>query len=134
MDFAKTVAEAAESLQARILPGNPDRSSCVEVPLEGGRAQRVTVSWDGEAVRCRTQCSCLLTDDTELNLYRYLLRKNHELLFAAFAIDPDGAIALVWSQSAAACSPAQLALALANLAAVGDFMEQKFSGPGLDRF
>lgn len=134
MEFQKTVEAVAASLNARILPGPPDRSCSLEVPLAEDRHQRVTVSWDGEAVRCRTQCSCLVKDDSELNLFRFLLKKNHELLFTAFALDPQGAVELVWSQTADACTPEQLALALSNLAAVGDHMEQKFSGPELDRF
>ncbi len=134
MEFQKTVEAVAASLNARVLPGQPDRSCILEVPLREDRHQRVTVSWDGEAVRCRTQCSCLIKDDSELNLFRFLLEKNHELLVVAFALDPQGAVELVWSQTAQHCSPEQLALALTNLAAAGDHMEKTFSGPELDRF
>lgn len=134
MDFDETIGRVAAKLGATVEAEAPGRSCVLSVSLDEERSQRIHLTWDGEVLRLRTQCSHGLSDDAGLNLYRYLLRKNHELALAAFALDSDGRVELVWSFDSATCSADHLALALENLAAVGDFMERKFTGPDQDLF
>ena len=90
----------------------------LRVPLDESRAQTVRITLDEDTLRFTTRCgeAVLARDNPSLH------RKH-----AFFALAADGGIELVSTQLLATCDLEEFCTALANLAAVGDFLEQQLA-------
>jgi hypothetical protein len=104
-----------------------DGGARVRVPLDGGRAQSVRIALDGDTLRFSTRCGEAVLGRDNPSLHRALLAKNATLKHGFFALAADGGIELVHTQLLATCDPEELTTALANLAAVGDFLERELA-------
>lgn len=99
----------------------------LRVPLADGRAQTVRISLDDDTLRFSTRCGEALLAKDNPSLYRTLLAKNATLKHGFFALAADGGVELVLTQLLATCDIEEFCTAVANLAGVGDYLEQQLS-------
>ena len=99
----------------------------MRVPLDDSRAQTVRITLDDDTLRFTTRCGEAVLARDNPSLHRALLTKNATLKHGFFALAADGGIELVSTQLLATCDLEEFCTALANLAAVGDYLEQQLA-------
>ncbi len=129
-DFQQLLHAAATALNAEIRePESTDGAGAtrLRVPVPNDRAQTVKVMLDADTIRFTTRCGEAVIARENPSLHRALLVKNSTLKHGFFAIGADGGIELVGTQLLATCDVEEFTTLLANLAVVGDFLEQQLA-------
>jgi hypothetical protein len=136
-DLGALVAAAAGALAAAV-EASDALGARFRVPLEDGRSQTVRVALEEDTLRFATRCGEAVLARNNPSLHRTLLAKNATLRHGFFALAADGALELQHTQLLGTCDLEEFTTALANLAAVGDFLEQELArgapGESLDLY
>ncbi|MHC5020657.1 MAG: hypothetical protein ACYTGX_11195 [Planctomycetota bacterium] len=129
-DFQQLLEATARALNAEIRPGvigDGEGVTRLRVPVPGERAQTVKVVLDEDTIRFTTRCGEAVIARENPSLHRALLVKNASLKHGFFAIGADGGIELVGTQLASTCDVEEFTTLLANIAVVGDYLEQQLA-------
>lgn len=128
-EFQQLLEATAKALNAEIRPAEAADGGAtrLRVPVPNNRAQTVKVSLDDDTIRFTTRCGEAVIARENPSLHRALLVKNSTLKHGFFAIGADGGIELVGTQLASTCDVEEFTTLLANIAVVGDYLEQQLA-------
>ena len=132
--FHTLVEDVAKHLGGEVTEGADGTSLLVKTTLKSGRTQMVLLQLDGDSIRFSTRCSSFRPELDNARFLKLLLCKNYRLKHGYFALNPDGGVEIVASQLFSTCDAEELAVALTNLANLGDFMEQELGQGDGDNF
>ena len=132
--FQQLVEEVAQHLGGEVTKAADGPSLMVKTTLKSGRTQMVLLQLDGDSIRFSTRCSGFRPELDNARFLKLLLNKNYRLKHGYFALSPDGGVEIVASQLMSTCDAEELAVALTNLANLGDFMEQELGQGDGDNF
>lgn len=132
--FQQLVEEVAQHLGGEVTQAADGSSLMVKTILNSGRTQMVLLQLDGDSIRFSTRCSGFRPELDNTRFLKLLLNKNYRLKHGYFALSPDGGVEIVASQLMSTCDAEELAVALTNLANLGDFMEQELGQGEGDNF